>query len=160
MFLYSFCEHERDEKTVDYLMKKLGENENIHDVRYRGNIDEFLELYAKMEYMICSRFHAMVLSAVANQKMYVIYYSNKISNVIDDLNLDIPLLNLKDIKEEDIIDLKVFKSVKMEQLEKIKTEAKKQEKVLMESLEARKELKRERDKIYKAIKNILIKNLN
>ena len=101
------------------------------------------------------------LSAVANQKLYVaIYYSNKISNVIDDLNLDIPLLNLKDIKEEDIIDLKVFKSVKMEQLEKIKTEAKKQEKVLMESLEARKELKRERDKIYKAIKNILIKNLN
>lgn len=160
VFLYSFCEHERDEKTVDYLMKKLGENENIHDVRYRGNIDEFLELYAKMEYMICSRFHAMVLSAVANQKMYVIYYSNKISNVIDDLNLDIPLLNLKDIKEEDIIDLKVFKSVKMEQLEKIKTEAKKQEKVLMESLEARKELKRERGKIYKAIKNILIKNLN
>ena len=47
-------------KTVDYLMKKLGENENIHDVRYRGNIDEFLEVYAKMEYMICSRFHAMV----------------------------------------------------------------------------------------------------
>lgn len=139
IYLYSFCENEKDEKTIDYLMKELGENEKIKDVRYTGNIDEFLELYAKMEYMICSRFHAMVLSSVANQKMYVTSYSNKISNVIDDLNLDIPLLNLKDIKENDIIELKDFKPVKREQIGIIRTKAKEQEKMLVKSLERWKE---------------------
>ena len=92
-----------------------------------------------MEYMICSRFHAMVLSSVANQKMYVTSYSNKISNVIDDLNLDIPLLNLKDIKENDIIELKDFKPVKREQMGIIRTKAKEQEKMLVKSLERWKE---------------------
>ena len=135
IYLYSFCEHEKDEETINYLMKKLGKNENIKDVRYRGNIDEFLNLYAKMEYMICSRFHAMVLSTVANQRMYVVSYSNKISNVIDDLNLDIPLLNLKNIKESDIVKLNEFKSIDKEKIDRVRINAKQQVKVLANSLE-------------------------
>ena len=135
IYLYSFCEHEKDEETIDYLMKELGEDKNIKDVRYRGNIDDFLELYAKMEYMICSRFHAMVLSSVANQKMYVTSYSNKISNVIDDLNLDIPLLNLKNIKENDIVKLNEFKSIDKEKIDRIRINAKQQVKVLANYLE-------------------------
>ena len=134
VYLYSFCEHEKDEETIDYILKELGENHKIKDVRYRGDIDEFLNSYTKMEYMICSRFHAMVLSCVADQKMYVTSYSNKINNVIEDLKLDIPILDLRDIKENDIIKLKDFKSIDRKKMETISIKAKEQDKMLVKSL--------------------------
>ena len=64
-----------------------------------GKIDEFIETYSKMEYMICTRFHSMVLSCIARQKIYIISYSDKIDNVINDLKLDLPILNLKNIND-------------------------------------------------------------
>lgn len=133
VYLYSFCKHEGDEDTIDYILSNMN-NDNIVDVRYRGNIEEFLEKYTKMEYMICSRFHAMVLSSLMYQKMYIVSYSNKINNVINDLELDIPILNLKNLNENQILQLENFNAVEETKLKKIKQESKKQEMVLRKIL--------------------------
>ena len=70
-----------------------------------------------MEYMVCARFHAMILSVVFGQKCEIMSYSNKIENVIDDLklftgnvvsfnnltaNLEMPLENFKNVEEENL----------------------------------------------------------
>ena len=100
VYLYSFCEYEGDEEIVDTLLEYFkNEPEKVIGVKYRGNIDEFIETYSKMEYMICTRFHSMVLSCIARQKIYIISYSDKIDNVINDLKLDLPILNLKNIND-------------------------------------------------------------
>ena len=40
-----------------------------------------------METMICTRLHSMILSVIFRQKFYPIAYSNKIINIIKDLEL-------------------------------------------------------------------------
>lgn len=129
VYLYSFCEHEKDEVTVDRLLEEFNHNPKIVGVKYDGNVDKFLETYGKMEYMICARFHAMVLSCVARQKIYVMSYSNKIDNVIEDLKLDLPILQLKNISKDIVINKEDFASVEEEKILNIIEKSKDQDKV-------------------------------
>ena len=82
-----------------------------------------------MEYMICARFHAMVLSCVARQKIYVMSYSNKIDNVIEDLKLDLPILQLKNISKDMVINKEDFASVEEEKILNIIEKSKEQDRV-------------------------------
>ena len=81
-----------------------------------------------MEYMICQRFHSLILSCICNQKIFVISYSKKIDNVIKDLKLEINYKEHKNLKEDEKLNLKEFKEAK--NIEKIKIEAEKQFKEL------------------------------
>lgn len=135
IYLYSFCEYEGDEKIIDKLLNELKNEKNVKGIKYRGNIEEFLNLYIKMEYMICARFHAMVLSCIAEQKMHITSYSQKINNVIDDLELNLPILDFKDINYKmPILKLKDFKSVENEKVKKIKENAKRQDLVFEQKI--------------------------
>ena len=77
----------------------------IIPILFEGDVDRFLGMYAKMEYMICSRFHAMILSTVARQKMYVLSYSKKINNVIEDLELNLPIDHFDDVDPDKTLSL-------------------------------------------------------
>ena len=61
--------------------------------------------------MICSRFHSLILSYLLRQKLYVLSYSNKITNVIDDLNLVDTYYTLNSLNELDFIQLRDFNDV-------------------------------------------------
>ena len=100
VYLYSFCEHEGDELIVEKISKEFANCENVKYIKYDGDIEKFLEIYSKMEYMICARFHAMILSCIARQKMFVMSYSLKIDNVIKDLELNLPTLHFDEINKE------------------------------------------------------------
>ena len=113
--LFSFCEYEGDEETINTLLKKIPQEYSckVHIEKYRGNIDDFISKYSSMEYFICSRFHSMILSTVYKQKTVILSYSSKIINVINDLNLtekyiDITRINdIKDIKLEEFSKLNI-----------------------------------------------------
>lgn len=130
VYLYSFCEYEGDERTLNSILEHFTDKDNIYDIRYDGDVDKFLNIYSKMEYMICSRFHAMILSTIAKQKMYVISYSNKITNVINDLELNIPVLNFKDVTCNKNIVLDDFVCVENKKIENIVVEAQGQEEII------------------------------
>ena len=119
VYLYSFCEYEGDERIINILLDKLGRTQNVVDVRYNGNIDDFLDIYSKMEYMICARFHSMILSSIAKQKMYIMSYSKKIDNVVDDLNLNLPILNFNKLNKDFCFDFESFVSVDENKLSNI-----------------------------------------
>ncbi len=127
--LFSFCKYEGDERAIENFLKKLPNemSKKIKVVKYDGNIDYFLAEYSKMEYMICARFHAMILSTVMNQKCKIMSYSNKIDNVIDDLQLfSNNIVHFNNITNETKMPLEDFKNVETKKLEKIIDDAKMQ----------------------------------
>lgn len=128
VYLFSFCEYEGDEKAIEELLATIPDEykDKINTVLYRGNMREFLNIYSKMEYMICARFHAMVLSTVFEQKQYVVSYSDKINNVVDDLDLNLNILDLRKFKDSSKIDFELFKKVDHKKVVEIAGKAKKQ----------------------------------
>lgn len=94
VYLYSFCKAEGDEKTIDYILNKFSYDSRIIPVRYDGNIENFIQIYGKMENFICTRFHSMVLSTLFGHKIHVLSYSSKTNNVIEDLQLALPITNI------------------------------------------------------------------
>lgn len=127
VYLYTFCKHESDERTLELVLKNFKNNSNVIDVRYDGNLDKFINTYSKMEYMLCARFHAIILSILAKQKIQIMTYSKKIDNVIKDLELDLPIINFKELNENVLFDLNNFGKVEDEKLYNIVEEAKAQE---------------------------------
>ena len=128
VYLYSFCKYEGDERIIDILINKF--KNNVVDVRYDGNINEFLNLYSKMEYMVCSRFHAMILSSIANQKMYIMSYSKKINNVVNDLGLNLLIINFSEINDKLDMNIENFMGVDKDKISKIIDKAHMQEDVI------------------------------
>lgn len=128
VYLFSFCRYEGDEKAINELLENMPNKylENIHKVLYRGDLEEFLSIYSKMEYMICTRFHAMILSIVFKQKCYILSYSEKINNVIDDLSLFEYYIEFKQIDKYDIISLNKYQKVDENTLLDISNQAKNQ----------------------------------
>lgn len=134
VYLFSFCKYEGDENTIDRVLEHFKNNPKLIGVRYDGNIDEFLKIYSKMEYMICARFHAMILSSVFRQKIFVMSYSKKIDNVIEDLDFKLPVIHFKDINKNIKIEKSNFISIDEEKILKIIEESKEQDKIFRESI--------------------------
>lgn len=126
--LFSFCKHESDEKAIKELLSKLPKEtaKQIEVIAYQGDIESYLREYSQMEYMLCSRFHAMVLSSVFGQKIYVLSYSDKIDNVIKDLNFNIGLLRFEQVQNKEKISLDEYKAVPHQQMIKTRESAKEQ----------------------------------
>lgn len=134
VYIFSFCKYEGDEKTINILLNKIKNTENIVDIRFDGNIEDFMQIYTKMEYMICARFHAMILSTISKQKMFIMSYSKKIDNVVNDLELKIPILKFEDINNNTKIELNDFVSVNENNISSIIDKAKEQEKIIKKIL--------------------------
>lgn len=89
IYLFSFCKYEGDENSIQKLMERMPKQYKnvIHCINYDGNMNKFLQIYGSMEYMVCARFHAMILSSVFGHKCRIMSYSDKIDNVVEDLQL-------------------------------------------------------------------------
>ena len=124
--LFSFCKYEGDEKAIKKLKKRIPTEylNKIEVIKYNGNIQKFIDKYKSMEYMICSRFHAMILSVICKQKMFVMSYSKKIDNVIKDLEFSVKTMNFNQLQENTSINLRQFK--KTQNIENIKEAAQEQ----------------------------------
>ena len=130
VYLFSFCEHEGDENTINKILDKFPNETKIHQVNFTGDLDEFLKKYSQMEYMICARFHAMILSTMAEQKIYVMSYSKKIDRVIDDLELNLPILHFNELEEDCCLNLENFISVDNNKVQEISKKAEKQDEAI------------------------------
>ena len=108
--LFSFCEYEGDKDTAELILNRLPKEylKLVESISYSGNIKEFLKKYSKVEYMISSRFHSMILSYILRQKLFILSYSNKINNVIKDLNLIDNYHRIDEVLDLDLIELNQF----------------------------------------------------
>ena len=133
--LFSFCKHEGDEKMA-YEVLELFDSPKVKVICYDGDIEKFIKEYSQMEYIMTDRFHSLVLSLIARQKIFVTSYSNKIDNIINDLKLDLPILRTENIYENDLVDLKEFKMISDATIKKISEEAKGQMSAIQKFLES------------------------
>lgn len=86
--LVSFCKQEEDELAIDRIMDMLPKEtcNETKKVFYDGNLDDILRLFARVDYVIATRFHAMILAMCFNKPFFSISYSDKVRWVLEDLN--------------------------------------------------------------------------
>lgn len=103
VYMFSFCKQEGDENVIDSILCLLPLNlrEKVNIVSYNGNIDDFLFIYSKVETMFCTRFHSMIISSLFNQNIFPIMYSEKMKNVLQDLNYEGLSSNIADLHSID-----------------------------------------------------------
>lgn len=102
IYLISFCDAEGDNTAIQEILKGINKENKIKILSYEGNIEEFLSEYSKIDKIICCRFHSFILSQVFDQNVYPLVYSNKLLDVLNDLNM-----SKHYTKIENIINLKV-----------------------------------------------------
>lgn len=125
VYLFSFCNLEGDKKAIYELLKIIPKEKQkyIHIIEYDGDTEKFLKIYSSMEYMICTRFHATVLSTLLLQKSYHLTYSNKTINIIEDLKLNFNHESIKNLEDNYLITFDMFKCEAKDKIDNIKQKA-------------------------------------
>ena len=88
LVLASFCKEEGDELGIEKVLHAMDceEDTRVRVLHYDGtNAEELLTAMASSEYVIATRFHAMVLALTAGRPVLPIIYSDKTSNVLNDI---------------------------------------------------------------------------
>lgn len=94
--LLSFCAFEGDNAAADRILAALPEeiSSNVKNVVYSNNLSEITNEIETSEYVVATRFHAMILGYIAGKRVLPICYSEKMSNVISDLTLSESIITL------------------------------------------------------------------
>lgn len=126
--LFSFCEFEQDMIAIKKIQELLPDKykKKINIVQYDGDIEKFITEYSKMKYMVCTRFHSMVLSVMLRQKIYNLSYSKKTDNVKDELEIPGRIDDIGNLEYETYLKKSDFKAIDRKKLNKIVEEANKQ----------------------------------
>lgn len=126
--LFSFSQFEKDDEAIKKIIEMVPEEykDKVEVVLFDSDIEQYLEKYAKMEYMVCSRFHAMILSILFGQKIYNLTYSKKQDNVIKELKLFRKYQQIQNMTFETVLRNWYFKSVGQTKLKRIAKKAEKQ----------------------------------
>ncbi len=123
--LISFCQFEQDEEAIQRIKKQIPEQylNNVNTLFYNKNIEEFLKEYSSIKYMVCTRFHSMILSIILKQKIYNLYYGTKTENVIKDYNLFKKFDDIKNITYDIRLKKYHFKKVNDKTIKMIQNKA-------------------------------------
>lgn len=101
--LISFCKNEGDEEMIEEIINMVPSNikQYINSLYYNGDIDFILEKLGESEYIIATRFHCMVLGWILNIPVLPIVYSNKMLNVINDIQFSGKYIAIEEINAID-----------------------------------------------------------
>jgi colanic acid/amylovoran biosynthesis protein len=146
VYLFSFCEHEGDLRTIDRILELMGDyyQARVNIVDYTGKSGDlyyFVKLYSRMEKTICTRFHSLVMSLVFKQELMVVSYSDKLNNLLDDLGYDFDVVNIDSKIDKIVINDSDFKVIDDKTLKMFKREALRHFESLDKNLKLRKKTK-------------------
>lgn len=105
--LMSFCESEGDREAIQEIMKILPDDklDMVKAHYYKYNIDGTLKVIEESDFIIASRFHSMILGWISNKPVFPIVYSNKMTNVMDDVGFQgfyTDFNNIEKLKPSDV----------------------------------------------------------
>lgn len=99
--LIGFCREQNDDRACGKIVSNASDDakKHIHTVIYNGDIDSVLSVIASAEAMVATRFHAMILGFLAECMVYPVIYSNKMENVLNDLDYKGQFAHLKTLSQ-------------------------------------------------------------
>lgn len=108
IILIAFCQKQGDSEVINDILGELQYKERIESYSYPDISDkQIMGLFKNAEAIIASRYHAMIIGLLYRIKTYIISYSSKINNVINDIDSNIPYIDsteLDSMKEDYFID--------------------------------------------------------
>lgn len=102
IILMSFCKYEKDEKAINRVLELIKDDDILNNVdlySYMGNLEEVVNVLNSSDYIIATRFHAMILGWRFGKIVYPIIYNQKMKNVISDLRFNDPFITVSDIQK-------------------------------------------------------------
>lgn len=98
--LVGFCKSEGDHIAVESIKKKVNNSEQVLSFQYPDiTIEEVMGLFKYADDIIVTRYHALIIGLLANKKTYSIVYSEKTRHVLEDLDINAPYLDVRDLKQ-------------------------------------------------------------
>jgi colanic acid/amylovoran biosynthesis protein len=100
IILMSFCKYEGDEQAIGRILETMNPNlkKSVRTYYYRGDIKEALDVIAKSEILVASRFHAAILGLLFGKKVLPMAYSDKTTNILKDMDFKGPVVDINKIK--------------------------------------------------------------
>lgn len=100
VILMSFCEREGDVEAINSVKSLIPEKykDYIEEYKYKHDIDGALNIIAQSKYVVATRFHAMILGWVFKKPVFPIAYSDKMTNVIKDIDFKGSYVNFHSLK--------------------------------------------------------------
>ena len=101
--LMGFCREQQDDRVIDRLAADKKDNPLLHIVNYPDiSVHEAAGYFIGADYVIASRYHAMILGWLFRKKVFPICYGEKMLHVIEDFMPGSPFLLVEDIGKFDI----------------------------------------------------------
>ena len=125
--LMSFCKKQDDEKAIESILNKYDEytRKKIATYYYNGNAKEALNVIGDSSLVIGSRFHANVIGMALGKAVIPVYYSDKTKNVIEDMEVEMKTVDIRNIQDFDINSLTDEDLTKVVDVSKYRIEAQK-----------------------------------
>lgn len=115
--LMSFCKYEGDQEAVNTIVNLIPKKylSNVFKFFYETNIEEALKVISNSNFVLATRFHSMILGWLYNKPVFPIVYSEKMSNIINDVDFTGLYIDLKSIGS--LQPEEVFKSINTNRLD-------------------------------------------
>ena len=97
--LMSFCKSEGDEKEINYFINKYKNKSNLKKYFYKNNIEEAIDVINNQKIIVGTRFHANILGLKLRKTILPISYNNKTINMLNDINYNGKIIDLKNIEK-------------------------------------------------------------
>lgn len=125
VMLMSFCKMEHDEEEIQNILNKMDEEQRkkIETYYYNGNIEEAMNVLADSQVIVGGRFHANILGLLLSKSIIPVLYSDKTLNVLKDMNIDAPVIDIRNLKDFDISSITDADLNKVYNVEKEKIDA-------------------------------------
>ncbi len=104
--LMGFCNFQGDNVINQYLKNQLRGSDKIKIVNYPDiSASEAVGYIAGADFIVATRYHAMILGWVFGKSVLPIAYSKKMENVINDIEQDVEYTTINDISNYDFTEL-------------------------------------------------------
>lgn len=93
--LMSFCEEEGDSNAINRILNK---NPKFKKYIYTGNITEALSIMKSAKSIVATRLHSLILAWVFDLPVFPIIYNAKMTNILNDFQVNINSIKIENIK--------------------------------------------------------------